>query len=110
MNLFVELIQVSLGNRDGLSRVPSAAEWRALYEEAERQAIAGVLLKGVEKLFDNHSQIMIHFPLNLKMTWIATAQIIRAKNKQMDDKTAAVWRRWNGGGGAERTGGGGHVC
>lgn len=50
MNLFVELLQVALGRREGLSRVPSAAEWEALYEEAGKQAIVGVMLCGLERL------------------------------------------------------------
>lgn len=30
--LFVELLQVSLGTREELSRVPSAVEWQGLYD------------------------------------------------------------------------------
>ena len=41
MDLFVELLQVALGTRDKLSRVPSAAEWGRLLEEAERQRTGG---------------------------------------------------------------------
>ena len=49
-NLFFELLQVALGTRDGLSRVPSAVEWGAMYDEAERQAVASLLLSGIERL------------------------------------------------------------
>lgn len=48
--LFIELLQVSLGTHDGLSRVPSAVEWLGIYEEAQRQAIVGVLACGIERL------------------------------------------------------------
>lgn len=48
--LFVELLQVSLGTREKLSRVPSAVEWQALMDEAQRQAIAGILACGLERL------------------------------------------------------------
>ena len=49
-NLFNELIQISLGGRDRLSRVPSEAEWEMLLQEARRQCVVGVLLEGVERL------------------------------------------------------------
>lgn len=50
MNLFFELLQVSLGTRDELSRVPSVAEWGELLEEARRQTVVGVMLDGMERL------------------------------------------------------------
>ena len=39
-NLFIELLQIALGVRDDLSRMPSAVEWQCLFDEAQRQAIA----------------------------------------------------------------------
>lgn len=48
--VFLELLQVSLGGRDKLSRVPSEAEWEVLFLEAQRQCVVGVLLDGVEHL------------------------------------------------------------
>lgn len=44
-NLFYELIQVAIGRRGSLSRVPSAEEWSMLYGLALKQA-GGVLLWG----------------------------------------------------------------
>ena len=49
-NLFIELLQIALGVRDDLSRVPSAVEWQCLFDEAQRQAIAGILACGIERL------------------------------------------------------------
>ena len=46
--LFFELLQVAVGNRERLSRVPTAVEWSDLYEESERQAVTGILLQGIE--------------------------------------------------------------
>ncbi len=48
--LFFELIQVALGNRGELSRVPTAKEWSDLYDESERQALTGVMVAGLERL------------------------------------------------------------
>ena len=50
MTLFFELIQVALGQRSELSRVPSEGEWLSLLSEARRQALTGILFGGVEQL------------------------------------------------------------
>lgn len=41
-NLFFQLIQVAIGRRDSLSRVPSADEWSTLYKTAQKLEVAGV--------------------------------------------------------------------
>ena len=48
--LFLELLQVTVGARQELSRVPTVDDWLQLLEEAQKQSIEGVLLGGVEKL------------------------------------------------------------
>lgn len=53
MNLFFEILQVSLGNRKHLSRLPSEDEWLEMLQEAKRQAVSGVFLSGVEELPKN---------------------------------------------------------
>ena len=49
-SLFFELIQVGIDQRALLSRVPTAAEWRALYDLAVKQAVAGACFCGVQRL------------------------------------------------------------
>lgn len=73
-DLFFELLQVALGNREQLSCVPSAAEWADLYDEAERQAILGVLLEGLERLPAEQLP-----PVPMKLQWIGMAQMIEAE-------------------------------
>ena len=50
MSLFNELLKVSLGTRDKLSRVPALHEWTALLNEARHKSVAAVLSYGIEKL------------------------------------------------------------
>ena len=50
MILVFELIQVSIGKSEALSRVPSAEEWQTLYAFAEKQAVVGVCFAGIQKL------------------------------------------------------------
>ena len=80
-NLFFELLQMALGSRKGLSRVPSAREWEDVYEEAEKQAIDGLLLTGLERLPAEQLPSM-----DLKLQWIGETQIIEFQNKDMDQK------------------------
>lgn len=69
--LFIELLQVSLGARDKLSRTPSLAEWIVLFNESQKQAIVGVLINGIEKLPDSQrpSQEVI-------LQWIGLVQMV----------------------------------
>ena len=73
--LFVELLQVSLGTREELSRVPSAVEWQGLFEEAQRQAIAGILACGIERLPKEQQP-----PQALLLQWIGQTLQIEQRN------------------------------
>lgn len=48
--LFFELIQVSIGKRDRLSRIPSEDEWKEMYRLANTQGIPAILFGGVKIL------------------------------------------------------------
>lgn len=74
--LFIELLQVSLGTREELSRVPSAVEWQGLYDEAQRQAIAGVLACGIERLSKEQQP-----PQAILLQWIGLTLQIEQRNK-----------------------------
>ena len=77
MSLFLELLQVSLGTRGELSRVPSAHEWEQLLIKAEDQAIVGLLLSGLERLPEEQLP-----PLEVKLQWIGEFQIEEATYRQ----------------------------
>lgn len=77
--LFFELIQVALGNREKLSRIPTAGEWSELYDESERQAVTGVLLHGVERLKASTDDTS-NLPLELLLQWIGISEQIRQGN------------------------------
>lgn len=74
--LFVELLQVSLGTREELSRVPSAVEWQGLYDEAQRQAVAGILACGIERLPKEQQP-----PQTILLQWIGLTLQIEQRNK-----------------------------
>ena len=75
MNLFLELVQVSLGTRDRLSRTPSTAEWVDLYNASQTQAVVGIMADGLERLPQDQLP-----KKELLLQWIGLCQMIEAQN------------------------------
>lgn len=74
-DLFIELLQISLGNRGILSRTPSEKEWMGLFIEAQRQAIIGVLLTGIENLPEDQWPKQ-----DLLLQWVGLCQMVEQTN------------------------------
>ena len=77
--LFFELLQIVLGNREGLSVVPSAEKWTGLYDESERQALTGIVLHGIDRLPTEQRP-----PQALLLQWIGVGQMIEQRNHLLD--------------------------
>lgn len=88
LDLFIELLQVSLGNRECLSRVPSSKEWDELFDESERQAVSGIAFEGVQKLPKTQRP-----PQVLLFEWIGLSEQIRQQNKVVDRQTRQIWNQ-----------------
>lgn len=88
MSLFFELIQVALGHRKKLSRIPTAKEWEDLLDEASRQAVAGICIAGVDKLPKDQMP-----PQMLLLEWIGLSEQIRQQNAHVDKQTAKIWKQ-----------------
>ena len=80
---------MALGTRERLSRVLLVREWEALYDEAERQAIVGVLLGGLEHLPDEQLP-----SLELKLQWIGLVQIMEAEYRLHVERTWELAERF----------------
>ena len=83
-----ELIQIALGNRRQLSRMPTAKEWEELLDEASSQAVAGVSIAGVDKLPKDQMP-----PQMLLLEWIGLSEQIRQHNAHVDKQTAKIWKQ-----------------
>lgn len=86
--LLFELIQVVLGNRDRLSWVPTVEEWLAIYDEAERQAITGVMVAGLERLPKEqrpHQELLLQ--------WIGISEQIRQGNLSLTKHCKQLQRK-----------------
>lgn len=93
MRLLIELIQVSLGSCQKMSKVPSVKEWQAVFDEAEYQSVVGVCLAGIERLMASKPEQMVNLPIEIKLEWIGLSEQIRQQNKYVDKKTAKIWRQ-----------------
>lgn len=70
MTLFIELLQIALGNRDTLSRIPEREEWTSLLVEAKKQTVVSLLLRGLERLSPSQRP-----PQEVLLRWIGTGQM-----------------------------------
>lgn len=87
--IFLELIANSLGNSNRMRRVPSADEWKMLFQTAQNQAIAGVCFVGVQKL----KTLGYSIPDDVYFEWLAVAAQIQERNELMNKWTIQLCRR-----------------
>lgn len=93
MNLFQELLQVSVGCQsasDCLSRTPSAEEWAGLYRMAKEHTLIGVCFAALQKL---PSEQLSEMPQLLKMHWLGMAVQIQKRNELMNQRCVELQRR-----------------
>ena len=86
-NIFFDLLQVAIGRRDALSRVPSAKDWSVLYGLSVKQAVAGVCFCGVQRLAVDQRSCL---PASLKLQWFALATQIKARNELLNHRCVEV--------------------
>lgn len=82
---FLELLQVALGSRSSLTKVPTAPEWELLLAESQKQAIVGVMAMGLERL-----PIEQRPPIIIMLKWIGLAEMVKSRNQEMNDRCRAI--------------------
>ena len=98
-DLFFQLIRVSVGTQDSLTRQPSAKEWKQLYEMAKKQSLVGVCFSAVQRLVGNSfetSQITqtSHNLSELQyLTWMGMAAKIQQKNEVVNRQCVELQRK-----------------
>lgn len=96
MSLFVELIQIALGTRIVLSRIPSEGEWQQIFDTAAKQSLVGVVLHGIEELRAKNAELSV--PRVLLLQWIGEVQVIEQQNKKLDEAAEHLTRIFKNGG------------
>lgn len=83
-----QLIKVSLGNADKLSRPLSDREWVDLYDSVEKQSLIGICSVGVQKLPKEQLPY-----IDMLMQWIGQTERICSRNKQMNESCVQLQNR-----------------
>ena len=73
MFFFVELLQISLGNRSSFSTMPVDNDWISLFREAQKQAIVALLSEGLERIPEEQRPTKA-----LLLQWIGLTQMTEA--------------------------------
>ncbi|MCQ2253232.1 MAG: nucleotidyltransferase family protein [Bacteroidales bacterium] len=89
MDLFFDLLRVSIGEREGLSRVPSDREWNALMKLATEQALIGVCFFGINRLPKEQMP-----PQGVLLKWMALANVVRQRNALLNDRCGEVMQKF----------------
>lgn len=82
--LFFELIQITLGNREQLERNPTEKEWDMLFDCACKQSLASITLEGVNRLSEISGALKP--PIDVLYEWIGLQQQTIAQNKIQDQR------------------------
>lgn len=85
-DLFFELLQVAIGNRKELSRIPSAEEWKELFALSKKQALTAVAMVAVSKLncvSDYGASLGIPEVVYLK--WLGLTAKVAQRNRQVTE-------------------------
>lgn len=94
--LFFELIQITLGNREHFTKVPNPKEWGGLYKLACRQSLESVLLDGVNKAKNSEPDLGISQSLVLE--WIGVGLQTEARNKVQNERSKELCQLFREGG------------
>lgn len=94
--LFFELIRLSIGNAESLSRPPSGEGWQELYDLSLRQALSGICFNGTSNIKD--TAICANLPTELYYDWAGLSYQIQNFNIGLDRQCADLCRETIGAG------------
>lgn len=81
--MLFELIRVSIGIQNGLSRVPTEREWAKLYRMAEKQSLLGICFAGLQNLGADADEGFARIGMSeiQYLNWMGMAFTIQEKNE-----------------------------
>ena len=93
--IFFELIRVSIGMQDNISRIPSEHEWGKLYKMAEKQSLGGVCFAGLQRLGADADEGFTRIGMSEKLylTWLGMAVQIQQRNEVVNKQCIELQTR-----------------
>lgn len=91
MKQVFELIQVAIGVRDKLSRMPSEAEWDTIFTKASHQGLIGITYVGIRKLVRLPGYTLPH---KLLLKWSGAAVQLKDQNARVSAQGERVLRHF----------------
>lgn len=90
IKLFFEFIQVAIGERKSISKVPTEEEWSALYQMAVKQSVVGVLFSAISKLCEVDEGMRP--PTQLYKQWLGITIAIDDQNRKLNEAAGLLTR------------------
>lgn len=87
--LFLELLQISVGNREEFLCTPSQREWEELFALSQKQAMTGIAFLGVERLPEAQRPAK-----ELLLRWYMATERIKSESRNLDKKALMVANRF----------------
>ena len=95
-SLFFELLQVAIGTRDKMSRVPTNGEWQELYAMSIKQAVTGLMFSGIERLYNDNIAYKPSMPLFYE--WFGGVCKIEEENVKLNNAAGQLTTIFKNGG------------
>lgn len=93
-NLFIEMIQISLGQRENISKVLTEEDWKKVFSIAQKQAVVGFAFGALESLVGQGQKI----PQTLLLEWIGLSEQIKQRNRQVNQRCKELGKLFADGG------------
>lgn len=94
MDIFFELIQMAIGRRESLSRLPQdRPEWEALYAAVAKHSLLGITFPVIDRLHDE-----TEVPLGVYSRWAMIAMKIAKRNEAQIEQCRSLNERFSAAG------------
>lgn len=94
MRLFFELLQVALGHHSSLSIPPTEEGWKAIFDIAQKQTVAGVVFEALDTL----SNKGIKPPQALLFEWIGLYEQVKNQNRVVNQRCIEITKTFSNAG------------
>ena len=85
-DLFIELIQTAIGDRECLSHTPSVEEWNELYSMSKKQSVAAFVFNVLDRLSNAGQKPS----MSILYEWIGLSETVKMQNTLMNQEATRL--------------------